>query len=63
VSDFGGLKGIVEEARQLEREERAKPLVDCPVCGTPLDKNSRGEVNCPMGHFRQSSDVRRNEHR
>lgn len=52
MSDFGGLRGIIEEARQLEREEQTRPLVDCPLCGTPLDKNSRGELSCPLGHFR-----------
>lgn len=58
TSDFGGLRGIVEEAKQLARDERAKPLIDCPVCGEPLDKNERGAVNCPLGHFYQSSDRR-----
>ena len=51
MSDFGGLRGIIEEAKALDAENRASPLVDCPVCGTPLDTNARGAKNCPMGHF------------
>lgn len=58
TSDYGGYGAILKEAQQIEEEERAKPIVDCPVCGTPLDKNARGEVNCPMGHYRASSDAR-----
>lgn len=50
--DWGGLRGIVDEARELDREEQMRPLIDCPICGTLLDENSRGEKNCPMGHFR-----------
>lgn len=52
TSDFGGLGGIVKEARQLKEEQRQHIDPDCPVCGTPLDVNSRGERNCPMGHYR-----------
>lgn len=52
MSDYGGFRAIVEEAREIEREERAHQLVDCPLCGEPLDENSRGELNCPLGHFR-----------
>lgn len=56
--EWGGLGKIVEEAKQLDADEKARPLVDCPLCGTPLDKNSAGAVNCPMGHFRAPSDAR-----
>lgn len=49
--DFGGLRGIVEEARELAREQVSHPLIDCPICGTPLDQRD-GISNCPMGHFR-----------
>lgn len=54
IGDFGGFGKIVEEARALDADERNAPLVDCPLCGTPLDRNSAGTVNCPLGHFRSS---------
>jgi hypothetical protein len=50
--DWGGLRGILDEAKQLAEEERQRPEVACPLCGTPLDENARGEKNCPMGHYR-----------
>ncbi|MGE0227763.1 MAG: hypothetical protein AB7I38_10990 [Dehalococcoidia bacterium] len=54
--DFGGLRGIVEEARTLDEENANRPLVDCPICGTPLDRRDRdGLANCPMGHFTTSA--------
>lgn len=56
--DWGGLRPILDEAKQLAEEERNRPLIDCPICGTPLDKNERGQVNCPMGHFFAESDRR-----
>lgn len=61
-NDFGGLRGIIEEARQTDREERARPLIDCPICGTLLDENSRGEKNCPMGHFRAKAGAKRRDY-
>ena len=51
MSDFGGFGAIVKEAQGLAAAEREKPLVDCPVCGEPLQKNARGQVNCVYGHF------------
>lgn len=57
MSDFGGYGAILREARALDEAQRAKPLIDCPVCGEPLKENARGEVNCPLGHFRASSRV------
>lgn len=56
MSDFGGFGAIVQEARALEEAERARPLVDCPVCGEVLKRNKRGAVSCPLGHFRAESD-------
>ena len=56
MSDFGGLGGIIKEAQALAEQQKSRPIVDCPVCGTPLQKNSRGQVNCPMGHFFAESD-------
>lgn len=50
--DFGGLRRIIDEAKQIAEDERTRPLIDCPQCGEPLDENSRGEKNCPLGHGR-----------
>lgn len=48
--DWGGLGKILAEAKAIEAAERARPLVDCPLCGTPLQIGPRG-TDCPMGHF------------
>ncbi len=58
-ADWGGYRAIIDEAREIEREEKQRPLVDCPICGTPLDKNERGELNCNMGHFRAPAGTTR----
>ena len=58
--DWGGLRGIIDEARDLAREERDRVEVDCPLCGTPLDFNAHGEGNCPMGHYRTSASTKAN---
>lgn len=52
------LLAIIKESRRIAEEDRAHPLVDCPVCGEVLQKNSRGAVNCPLGHYYATSDVR-----
>lgn len=49
--DFGGLGSIVDEARALDEENATRPLVDCPHCGTALQRRPDGLGNCPMGHF------------
>lgn len=50
--EWGGLRSIVEEAKDLDRERREHVDPDCPVCGTPLDVRPRDGVrNCPMGHY------------
>lgn len=49
---FAQLKAITEQARQMRAEDRAAPLVDCPLCGHRLDVNSRGVLNCDVGHWR-----------
>lgn len=59
MAEWGGLRAIIEEAKEIAREEREAPLIDCPICGTPLDKNSRGQLNCPMGHFRAEAGATR----
>jgi len=53
MSDYGGFRQIIEEARKLDREQRGLPPVACPLCGTPLEYNEkRGLLNCPAGHYR-----------
>ena len=52
------LMAIIKEAREIQEQDAQKPLIDCPVCGTRLDKNSRGAVNCPLGHFYAPTDAR-----
>jgi Zn finger protein HypA/HybF involved in hydrogenase expression len=52
VADWGGLGGIIEEARKLDEIEKARPHVDCPKCGTLLQFNRSGVGGCPMGHYR-----------
>ena len=55
MGDYGGFKAILEEARQIQREEAAKTPVACPLCGEPLDYNEkRGLLDCPLGHYRVS---------
>jgi hypothetical protein len=55
--DWGGLRSILEEAKVLNRVDKDTPLVACPLCGTPLNRNSRGESNCPLGHYRTSAQT------
>jgi hypothetical protein len=52
---WGSLKAIIEEARADQQEVKNRPLVDCPFCGAVLQRNSRGEANCEMGHYRTSA--------
>lgn len=54
MSDWGGYRRILEEAKEEERAERSAREVACPLCGTPLAFNSQGLGNCPLGHYRQS---------
>lgn len=58
MSGYGGFKAIVAEAKQLEEQVKSEPEVACPVCGTVLDVNPRGAVNCPMGHYRAPTNVK-----
>ena len=46
-----GLVAIYREAADIRREEKQRPLVECPLCGEPLDFRD-GIYNCPLGHFR-----------
>lgn len=54
------LIAIGQEAQAIARDNRERPIVDCPVCGQRLDR--LGDVlNCPLGHFRQRGTQRRPE--
>jgi len=44
------LKAIIEQAKVGRLESEAA----CPICGTPLDVNAKGQKNCPMGCYRTS---------
>lgn len=45
-------QAIIEEAKALLEIEPELLKQACPKCGTPLDVNSNGVRNCPMGHYR-----------
>lgn len=51
------LIGIKAEAREIKAADKAKPIVECPLCGEVLDELN-GVVSCPWGHFRQVGRVR-----
>jgi hypothetical protein len=53
--EWGGFGAILSEAEALDETLRETPRLACPRCGTPLDVNGEGAVNCPMGHYRRSS--------
>lgn len=44
------LLAISKEARQLRLADEQRPLVECPIDGTPLDFRN-GVANCPMGNW------------
>ncbi len=53
MGDYGGYGRILGEARELEEAERNRVEVACPRCGKMLAVDEkRGEVNCPLGHYR-----------
>ncbi|MCJ7510769.1 MAG: hypothetical protein MUP14_07785 [Dehalococcoidia bacterium] len=46
------LVAILQEARQMRAEDKERALVECPICGGPLDYRPRdGTYNCRMGYF------------
>lgn len=55
MADYGGFGAIVREAKALAEQDRAKPELDCPLCGEPLQFNARGQANCPLGHYRTNA--------
>ena len=51
------LIAIKHEAREIVRENRERPIVECPMCGEVLQV--KGNVfDCPWGHFRQTGSQR-----
>ena len=52
------LLAIRDEARRIDAVDKAAPLLDCPVCGTPLDRRGDGWANCPLGHYRTNATTK-----
>lgn len=50
--DGAALKALDGADRKAEAEKAARPPIECPLCGYRLETNSRGALNCPMGHYR-----------
>ena len=46
-----GLLSILKEMRQTHADEKARPLIDCPIDGTLLESDGK-YLNCPMGNYR-----------
>ena len=44
------LLAITKEARQIRRADEQRPLVECPIDGTPLQFRN-GVADCPMGNW------------
>jgi len=53
------LIGIKQEAREIEKEERTKPPLECPNDGTPLQYHEgRGIWHCPYdGYTTRTRDI------
>lgn len=51
------LTAIRAEARKLAEDEKAAPLVDCPICGHLLNVRD-GIYDCPLGHFTTTKATR-----
>lgn len=49
------LLAIIKSEREIRQRHDAEPIVDCPICGETLDKNSRGAYSCPLGHYRAAA--------
>ena len=45
------LKEVAEYNRDARAQDNAQPPDSCPIDGTPLEENSQGVRNCPMGNF------------
>lgn len=42
------LKSILDENREIIRDENTKPPEACPICGTPLAAGPEGGLYCPF---------------
>ena len=45
------LIAIIEEAKQIGRDDKRRPLVECPIDGSRLQFRN-GVGNCPLGNYR-----------
>ena len=46
------LRGMLQEARDIDAEERSRPPEDCPHCATTLQSGPDGGLYCPFSdHF------------
>ncbi len=60
MSDFGGFRALIEEAKSIREDLRNQEITACPNDGTPLEKHPRtGMLNCPMGDFRAPGGTNR----
>jgi hypothetical protein len=44
--DYGGFRALADAAADEHTFETS-----CPICGTPVELNTRGLANCPLGHW------------
>jgi hypothetical protein len=52
MSDWGGYRALMQEAREIAEEERKQPPQACPLDGTPLEFHPKKNVwFCPMGNY------------
>lgn len=45
------LKQTIDFNRQARAQDASQPPEACPIDGTPLEENSEGVRNCPMGNY------------
>ena len=45
------LKQVRDFNREARRQDASQPPDACPIDGTPLEENSLGVRNCPMGNY------------
>lgn len=50
--DWGGYRSLLEQAIEEHQEDLFSPPEACPFDGSPLEENSAGNLNCPMGDYR-----------
>ena len=44
------LLGMLKDFRKIRQDDERRPLVECPIDGTPLEFRN-GVANCPMGNW------------